>query len=160
VTDRVTRAALVAVAAVGLATAAAVPAYATAETEHGTEAQVDLNPNTENPCTGAIGDLVDDERDSWSVTTRSDGSSLARGHAVTDVTFTPYDEAAESYAGHETFSSVERVTRGADGFRSTQRVRMRGSEGGLLLVTQTVHVTVRPDGTVAVDRGSMELSCG
>ena len=79
---------------------------------------------------------------------------------MTQVTFTPYDDQAESYAGHETFSSVERVSRGADGFRSTERTRLRGSDGGVLVFTQTVHVTIRPDGEVAVDRESMSLSCG
>ena len=29
-----------------------VPAYAATETEHGSETQIDVNPNTQNPCTG------------------------------------------------------------------------------------------------------------
>ena len=138
----------------------AVPAHAATETEHGSETQIDVNPNTQNPCTGALGDLIDDERDSWSVATRSDGSYLARGHAVVRVTFTPYGEEDESYAGHETFSSVERVTRGADGFRQTQRVRMTSPTGAVLLYTQSVHVTIGPDGEVRVDRESESFSCG
>ena len=138
----------------------AVPTYAAAETEHGSETQIDVNPNTQNPCTGAVGDLVDDERDSWSVATRSDGSYLARGHPVVRVTFTPYDEDEESYAGNETFSSVERVTRGSDGFRQTQRVRMTSPTGGVLLYTQSIHVTVGPDGEIRVDRETESFTCG
>lgn len=138
----------------------AIPAYAATETEHGAETQIDVNPNTQNPCTGARGDLVDDERDSWSVATRSDGSYLARGHSVVQVTFTPYDEKEESYAGHETFSSVEHVTRGADGFRQTQRVRMTSPTGAVLLYTQALHVTIGPDGEVVVDREDESFTCG
>ena len=135
-------------------------AHAGAATEHGSEKQSDVNPNTQNPCTGALGDLVDDERDSWTVATRSDGSYLARGHAVVRVTFTPYDDDEESYAGHETFSSVERVTRGADGFRQTQRVRMTSPAGAVLLFTQSSHVVIGPDGEVRVDRESESFTCG
>ena len=76
------------------------------------------------------------------------------------VTFTPYDENEESYAGHETFSSVERVTRGADGFRQTQRARMTSPTGAVLLSTQSLHVTIGPDGEVVVDREAESFICG
>jgi hypothetical protein len=150
----------VTLAAVAALSSPGSPSYAATETEHGQETQVDVNPDTENPCTGALGELVDDERDSWSVATRSDGSYIARGHAVVDVTFTPYDEAAESYHGHEVFSAVERVTRGADGFTSSQRVRMTSPSGAVLTFFQTAHGTIRPDGTVVVDRENSALTCG
>lgn len=161
VADRsVLRAIVTMAAVVGLASVSTPPAYAAAETEHGKQTQVDVNPDTQDPCTGAIGELVDDERDSWSVTSRSDGSYVARGHAVIHVTFTPYDAGAVSYDGHEVFSAVERVTRGADGFTSSQRVRLTSSSGGVLVFVQTAHMTVTPDGRVVVDQQSSSLTCG
>lgn len=156
---RARRAALTALAVAGLS-AIAPAAQAATVTQHGSETQVDVNPHTENPCTGAMGVLVDDERDSWSVATRSDGSYLARGHSVVRITFTPYDPAEESYAGHETFSSVEHVSRGADGSRHRQRVHLRSSTGARLVFVEWAHLTITPNGRVVVKREHTALTCG
>jgi hypothetical protein len=128
--------------------------------EQGHESQVDVNPDETNPCTGAVGDVIDDERDSWTVVTRSDGSTLMRGHSVSRVTFTPYDRAAESYAGEEVFTDVEAVSRGADVAHVSHRLRLHGSAGGTITMTALFRIVVAKDGTVRVARESNALTCG
>jgi hypothetical protein len=120
---------------------------------------VDVNPDQTNPCTGAVGDLVDDERDAWTAVTRSDGSTLVRGHSVSRVTFEPYQPSAASYAGEETFSDVETVSRGADTVHITQRLRMHGDDGGTLSLAEVIRVVVGPDDMVRVDIESFSLNC-
>jgi hypothetical protein len=154
-------------AAVGVITAAAaslLPVGATAasastDVQHGNQTQVDDNPNSMNPCNGDLGDLVDIERDNWTVVTRSDGSSLARGHSVADIVFTPYATTEATYYGHEEFSSSEHFTHGADGFTTQHHLHVRGTDGRTILITETAHMTATPDGTVRVDRQQQSLSC-
>jgi hypothetical protein len=126
----------------------------------GSQAQVDVNPNQTNPCTGAVGDLVDDERDSWTVVARGDGSSLLRGHSVARVTFDPYDASAESFSGQEVFTDVESTTRGADVVRVSQRFRLQGSAGGSITFRQTSVWVQTADGSIRVERDSGSLTCG
>jgi hypothetical protein len=126
--------------------------------ENGGAAQVDVNPGVTNPCTGAVGDLVDRERDSWTVVARSDGSSLVRGHSVARVTFTPYAGAEASYTGEEEFTDVETYSVGST-VLVAHRLRLRGTDGGTLTLVETVHLVIGLDGVVQRDRESFELSC-
>jgi hypothetical protein len=118
-----------------------------------------VNTDQTNPCTGAVGDLVDNERDSWTVVTRTDGSMLLRGHSVSRVTFAPYDASAASYAGEETFSDVETLSRGADTVHVTHRLRLHGTDGGTISLSEVLRVVVGADGSTRVEVESMSLSC-
>jgi hypothetical protein len=142
------------------ATSLVSPATAVAAATSGRDAATDVNADQTNPCTGAVGDLVDRERDSWTVVSRDDGSTLLRGHSVARVTFQPYDASAESFAGEETFSDVESTSSGADTVHVTHRLRLHGTNGGVISLSEVLRVVVGPDGAVRVDVESMSMSCG
>lgn len=135
-------------------------ASAVATVVQGKQAQIDVNRNQINPCTGAIGDLVDNERDSWTVVTRRDGSTLLRGHSVARVTFLPHDPDAESYAGEEVFIDVEPTNGGSDVVHVSQQFRLHGTNGGTIAFRQIVRVVMSPAGFVRFDRESTTLTCG
>jgi hypothetical protein len=136
----------------------AAPAGATTVV-HGGEAHIDVNANVTNPCTGAVGDVIDAERDSWTTVARSDGSSLLRGHSVANVAFRPYDIAAASYTGEEVFTDVETVSRGADAVLVTHHLRLRGTDGGALTLIEKVRLIAGPDGLPRIDIESSDLAC-
>lgn len=136
------------------------PASASGVAITGRDAEVDINPDETNPCTGAVGDLVDDERDSWTVVARPDGSGLWRGHSESRVTFLPYDRSAATYTGEEVFTDVQTLTRGSDAVRVDQRFRLHGTDGATITFTSIRRLVVTSDGTTRIDVESNSLTCG
>jgi hypothetical protein len=93
------------------------------------------------------------------VVQRSDGSTLLRGHSTARVTFEPYDASAAGYVGEETFSDVESLSHGADSVHVTHRLRLHGSDGSAISLTELFRVVVGPDGSTRVEVESMSLTC-
>jgi hypothetical protein len=150
--------ALGALAAVTLgATTSAAAAGAEAITVH--ERGVDVNPDSQNPCTLVLGTVIDVNDIHFHITTGPDGSIEENGHNTADVTFIPDDPSEPTYHGRETYAfhltGDARVTSSS----TTFHVRMKGTDGNWLALHETAHFTVVGDGVVVdFDRPTMTCS--
>jgi len=136
--------------------AASSAAGADALTVH--ERGIDINPDSQNPCTGAMGTVVDVNDIHFHITTRPDGTIEDNGHDTADVTFAPDDASQPSYHGHETYAFHDTGSGDTRTTTTTFHVRMNGTDGGWLDVRETAHLMLGPDGpTVSFDRA--RLSC-
>jgi hypothetical protein len=116
------------------------------------ERQIDVNPGEVNPCTGAIGTIVDDEQDVFHVTAPADGTLHLTGHATVTVTFTPDNPTQVAYEGHETFAFSESSNSRSFVTTTTSHVRVKGTDGSFVTVREVAHLTVTPTGvTVSFD---------
>jgi hypothetical protein len=148
-------------AVLALASVAAAPAAGAAGAEAITvvERQVDVNPGETNPCTGAVGTIVDSEQDVFHITSLADERLQLAGHSTVDVTFVPDDPDAVSYVGHESFNVA--VTGGGPAFTTTlaMHVRVRGTDGSFATLREVAHLTVTQRGVaVAFDRPTLVCS--
>jgi hypothetical protein len=147
--------------AIALGAVAAAPAAvgAPADTITVVDRQVDVNPGETNPCTGAVGTIVDDEQDTFHITALADGRLQLSGHSTVGVTFVPDDPAGVTYSGRETFNFVQ--TGGGSGFTTTTttHVHVRGTDGSSLAIREVAHLTVsRGDVVIAFDRPTLTCS--
>jgi hypothetical protein len=110
------------------------------------EQQIDINPGETNPCTGAVGTIVDEEQDVFHITTLADGSSHLTGHSTVTVTFTPDEPDRITYEGHETFAISESSNSRNFTTTTTTHVRVKGTDGTFLTIGEVAHLTVNPDG--------------
>jgi hypothetical protein len=123
------------------------------------ERQVDVNPGETNPCTGAVGTIVDDEQDVFHITALADGTLHLTGHSTVMVTFAPDDPTQVAYAGHETFAFSESSNSRNVVTTTTSHVRVKGTDGTFVTVGEVAHLTVSPTGvTVAFDRPTFSCS--
>ena len=122
------------------------------------ERQVDVSPGEINPCTGATGTIVDDEQDVFHITELADGSVHLTGHSTVSVTFTPNDPSQATYAGHETFVLSESSTDGSFTTTTTTHLRVKGTDGTFLTISEVAHLTVNPT-SVAVSFDKPALIC-
>ncbi|MGH2966844.1 MAG: hypothetical protein ACRDMH_15875 [Solirubrobacterales bacterium] len=121
--------------------------------------QVDVNPGQENPCNGSTGTVTDNEQDVFHITELDDGTYRFTGHSTVQVAFEPDDSSQPSYAGHETFTIAEASTTRAFTTTSRERVRIKGTDGSFLMVTELVHYTVNAQGvSVSFDRPTLVCS--
>jgi hypothetical protein len=140
-----------------LAAPAAFAAGATTITER--SRQLDVNPGETNPCNGSSGTLTDDEQDVFHVTELDDGSYRFTGHSTVQVTFEPDDPSEPSYIGHETFTIAEVSASRAFTTTSRERIRMRGSDGSFLTLSELAHFNVSASGvSVSFERGALICS--
>jgi hypothetical protein len=137
--------------------ASAPPALAAAaDTTTVVQREVDVNPGETNPCTGAIGTIVDDEQDVFHITVLGDGTLRLSGHSTAAVTFVPDDPNGVRYEGHETFTISENGTRNAFATTITTSVRVRGTDGSFLTFREIAHLTITAAGVVtAFDRPAL-----
>ena len=116
------------------------------------EQQIDINPGETNPCTGAVGTIIDDEQDVFHITTLADGSVHLTGHSTVTVTFTPDNPDQITYDGHETFAISESSNSRNFTTTTTSHVRVKGTDGTFLTIGEVAHLTVSPNGvTVSFD---------
>jgi hypothetical protein len=148
-------------AALALLGAAAAPAAGAAGVDVVTvvERHVDVNPGETNPCTGASGTIVDDEQDTFHVTSLADGRLQLAGHSTVDVAFVPDDPDGVRYAGHETFNFAATGGGATLATTLTTYVRVRGTDGSFFTLREIAHLTVsRGDVVVAFDRPTLGCS--
>jgi hypothetical protein len=149
---------LVAAGAVVLGTAGVSQANgADAVTVH--QRGVDVNPGSQNPCSGVMGTVVDLNDIHFHVTTRPDGLLEETGHNTADVSFMPDDPAYPSYHGHETYAFHETGSKDTSTTTTTFHVRMNGTDGTWLDVREVAHLTVGPDGSPVVTFDRARLGC-
>jgi hypothetical protein len=110
------------------------------------ERQIDVNPGETNPCTGAIGTIVDDEQDVFHITALANGALHLSGHSTVAVTFTPDDPGQVVYEGHETFAFSESSTSRTLVTTTTSHVRVRGTDGTFVTVREVAHLTASTTG--------------
>ena len=135
-----------------LATAPAALA-AGADTITVREQQIDINPGESNPCTSAVGTIVDDEQDVFHITTLADGSVHLTGHSTVTVTFTPDEPDQITYEGHETFAISESSNSRSFTTTTTSHVRVKGTDGTFLTISEVAHLTSNPNGiTVSFEK--------
>jgi hypothetical protein len=80
------------------------PAWASgADTITVHERGIDVSPG-QNPCTGAIGTVVDVNDIHFHITTLTNGAINETGHNTATVTFIPDDPSQPTYTGHETYA--------------------------------------------------------
>jgi hypothetical protein len=134
--------------------AAAPAALATgADTITVRERQIDSNPGETNPCTGAVGTIVDEEQDVFHITTLADGSVHLTGHSTATVTFVPDEPDQITYEGHETFAISESSNSRSFTTNTTSHVRVKGTDGTFLTIGEVAHLTVGPNGiTVSFEK--------
>ena len=120
--------------------------------------QIDVNPGQENPCNGSTGTVTDDEQDVFHITELDDGIYRFTGHSTAKVTFEPDNSSQPSYIGHETFMIAETSSRRAFTTTSRERVRIKGTDGTFLTITELVHYTVNAE-RVAVSFDRPNLVC-
>jgi hypothetical protein len=147
-------------AAAVIAAMAIVPsAFAAAETVTVVQRDVDVNPREVNPCTGAVGTIVDDEQDVFHITSLAGGALHLSGHSSVSVSFLPDDPSRVRYDGHETFAFSENDSGAVSAITMTTRVRLKGTDGTFLTVSEVAHWTVTAkDVAVAFDRPSLLCS--
>jgi hypothetical protein len=134
-------------------------ARAAAATVTVVERSVDVNPGETEPCTGATGTIVDDEQDVFHITSLADGTARLSGHSTVTVSFVPDDPSGVRYDGHETFAFSENASGPVFTTTTATRVRVRGSDGSFLTVSEVAHLTITTQGvTVAFDRPSVVCS--
>jgi hypothetical protein len=143
------RRAALAVASLLLLAPATAALAAGADTITVRERQVDVNPGETNPCTGAIGTIIDDEQDVFHITTLADGTLHLTGHSTVSVTFTPDDPKEVAYAGHETFAISESSTRRNFVTTTTSHLRVKGTDGTFITIAEVAHLTISPTGVTA-----------
>jgi hypothetical protein len=140
---------------IGATTALAGGATTTTERSR----QVDVNPGQENPCNGSTGTVTDDEQDVFHITQLADGTYRLTGHSTVQVSFEPDDPAQPSYTGHETFVIAEASTSRTFTTTSRERVRIRGTDGTFLTITELARYTINARGVSAsFDRPSLVCS--
>jgi len=150
-------ASIVAAAATGLLVASS--AYAAADSTTVVQRGLDVNPGEINPCTGDVGTIVDDEQDVFHITSLSSGALHLSGHSTVAVSFIPNDPTGVRYDGHETFALSETDTDRVSTTTISTRVRVRGTDGTFLTVSEVAHLTANGNGVViAFDRPSLECS--
>ena len=121
--------------------------------------QVDVNSGETNPCNGSTGTVTDSEQDVFHITTLDDGTYRFTGHSTVQVTFEPDDPSQPSYIGHETFMVAEAGTSRTFTTTSRERVRIRGTDGSFLTITELVHYGISASGvTVSFDRPTFACS--
>jgi hypothetical protein len=146
-------------AAAVIAAMAIVPsAFAAAETVTVVQRDVDVNPGETNPCTGAVGTIVDDEQDVFHITSLAGGTLHLSGHSTVSVSFVPDDPSGVRYEGHEAFAFSENDSGAVSAITMTTRVRLKGTDGTFLTLGEVAHVTVTAKG-VAVDFDRPSLLC-
>jgi hypothetical protein len=134
-------------------------AFAGAEPVTVVQRDVDVNPGEVNPCTGAVGTIVDDEQDVFHITSLSGGGLHLSGHSTVAVSFLPEDPSGVRYDGHETFSFSENDSGAVSATTMRARVRVKGTNGTFLTVSEVAHFTVTAKGVaVAFDRPSLVCS--
>lgn len=117
------------------------------------ERQIDINPGEINPCTGAVGTIVDDEQDVFHMTTLADGNVHLTGHSSVTVMFAPDEPDQIRYEGHETFAISENSNSRNFTTTRTSHVRVKGTDGTFLTVGEVAHLTISPNGvTVSFDK--------
>ena len=148
--------ALVALAGALLLLMPATAAIAGADTITVHERGVDVNPGSQNPCTGAMGTVVDVYDIHFHVTTLTDGTINETGHNTATVFFTPDDPSQPSYEGHETYASADSGNGNRFVTTTTFHVRMKGTYGSFLDLREVGHLTVTQNGVSAsFDRPTM-----
>jgi hypothetical protein len=136
---------------------AALAGQATTTTER--SRQLDVNPGVTNPCNGSTGTVTDDERDVFHITELDDGTYRFTGHSTVEVTFEPDDPSQPSYTGHETFMIAEVSTSRTFTTTSHERVRIRGTDGSFLTISELVHFSVTASGvSVSFERPALVCS--
>jgi hypothetical protein len=146
-TPSFSRAAFAALVIAGLMSAVAPGALAgkaTTTTER--SRQVDVNPGETNPCNGSTGTITNDEQDVFHITELADGTYHLTGHSTAQVSFEPDDPSYPSYAGHETFSIAESSNSRNFTMTSRFRVRVKGTDGSFITVSEVVHFNVSASG--------------
>jgi len=143
----------------GLLAAAPSALGAPADTITVVERQIDVNPGETNPCTGAIGTIVDDEQDVFHITSLADGTLRLTGHSAVSVAFLPDNPDGVRYEGHETFAFSENGAGGAFTTTTTTSVRVKGTDGSFLTFREVAHETVTDAGVAVVfDRPTLLCS--
>ncbi len=123
---------------------AALAAGADTITVH--ERGIDSNPGSQNPCTGAMGTVVDVYDIHFHVTTLPDGTVNETGHDTASVTFTPDDPTQPAYEGHETYAFSQHSSDQHFVTTTTFHIRMKGTDGSFLTLRETAHLTFAPTG--------------
>ena len=148
------KAAAIAGALLLMPTTAALASAADTITAH--ERGVDVNPGDQNPCSGAIGTVIDVNDIHFHVTTLADGTVNENGHNTADVTFIPDDPTQPSYHGRETYAFSQNTNDRRTATTTSFHLRMKGSDGSFLTVREVAHLTIGPDGaTASFDRPSL-----
>ena len=136
---------------------AALAAGADTITVH--ERNIDINPGDQNPCSGAIGTVVDINDIHFHVTTLADGTINETGHDTANVTFTPDDPTQATYEGHETYALSDTTSSKHLVTTTTFRVHMKGTDGSFLTVSEVAHLTITPSGaTSTFDRATLRCT--
>jgi hypothetical protein len=121
--------------------------------------QLDVNPGETNPCNGSTGTVTDDEQDVFHITEFADGTYRFTGHSTVQVNFDPDDPSQPSYTGHETFMIAEAITTRTFTTTSRQRVRLRGTDGSFLTISELVHFSISASGvSVSFERPALVCS--
>jgi hypothetical protein len=117
---------------------------------HGT----DVTIGDVNPCSGAVGDTTIIYNAVFHITETSNGSLHITGTFTGKFTFVPYDSSQPTYTGHITnWFGVNANSSGVFETTETFHLNLRGSDGSHLRFRGVIHMTIRPDGTIAVDFG-------
>ena len=120
---------------------------------------IDINPDSQNPCSGSAGTVVDINDVHFHITTLANGTINETGHNTASVTFIPDDPTQPTYAGHETYSSADSGNGSRFVTTSTFHIRLRGTDGSFLTLREIAHTTIGPNGATSVfDRPT--LICG
>lgn len=135
----------------------ALAAGATTTTER--VRHVDVNPGETNPCSGSIGTITNYEQDVFHITALTDGTYHLTGHSTARVTFEADDPTYPSYSGRETFSIAESSNSRNFTVTSTHHVRVKGTDGSFITISEVVHFSVSASGiSVTFERPTFSCS--
>lgn len=110
---------------------------------------IDINPDSQNPCSGAAGTVVDINDIHFHVTTLTDGTINETGHNTATVTFVPDDPTQPTYEGHETYASSDSGNGTRLVITSTFHLRMKGTDGTFITLREVAHTTIGPNGVTS-----------
>ena len=111
---------------------------------------IDINSDSQNPCSGSPGTVVDINDIHFHITTLANGTINETGHNTATVTFIPDDPTQPTYEGHETYSSADSGNGTRFVTTSTFHIRMRGTDGSFLTLREIAHTTISPNGATSV----------
>lgn len=142
---------------VALPVAAAGGTHTQTFTDHFHGSQTTTQPN---PCTGNMVDITETTNSVMHVTFFP-ASDESWATFTEEDNFTAVDEGTGVvYTGHATFWGNQNVNRQNSNSTFTSSIHARGSDGSTIALHEVGHITMLPDGNIAVQFDKPSLTCG
>lgn len=129
------------------------------ETVHVTSAP-NVFPNP-NPCTGGTGTVeLDDNHSVFHINVNGDGDAWLTGTDGGTASFTPDDPSQASGQGTWTSWFGTELNNQSTVNSGTNTVRLKMSDGTHVVIHETTHMTMTPDGNLSASFDHVSVSCG